>query len=110
MTADYSPRELMAAVLARDLNDGDQLQVGIAMPVAELAVRLAHLMHGPNMELIFFGGRMNVHHLDHMPIPEFGWDNRVVRWTESFSDRGHRFEQIKDWHKQVGRASCRERG
>lgn len=97
----YSRRELMACVLARDLEDGDQLQVGIAMPVAELAVRLAHLRHGPNMELIFFGGRMNVHHLDRLPIPEFGWDNRVVRWTESFSDRGHRFEQLKDWTRRV---------
>ena len=102
MSENYSVRELMAAVLARDLNDGDQLQVGIAMPVAELAVRLAHLMHGPNMELIFFGARMNVHHLQQLPIPEFGWDNRVVRWTESFSDRGHRFEQLKDWLKARG--------
>lgn len=101
MSDTYTVRELMAAVLARDLKDGELLQVGIALPVAELAVRLAHLMHGPNMELIFFGGRMNVHHLEHMPIPEFGWDCRVVRWTESFSDRGHRFDQIKDWGRRV---------
>ena len=82
----------MAVFLARDLADGEELQVGIGLPVPEAAVRLAHMMHGPNMELIFLGARMNVAHLDYLPLPEFGWDRRVVRWTESFSDRGHRFD------------------
>ena len=100
-TGDYTVRELMAAVLARDLNDGEVLQVGAALPVVELAVRLAHLTHGPNMELVFFGGRMNVHHLEQLPIPEFPWDQRVVRWTESFSDRGHRFDRVASWGKRV---------
>ena len=44
---------------------------------------------------------MNVHHLERVPLPAFGWDRRVVRWTESFSDRGHRFDQVKDWHRRV---------
>ena len=96
-----SVQELMAVFLARDLVDGDQLQVGIGLPVPEAAVRLAHLMHGPNMELVFLGARMNVAHLDSIPLPEFGWDRRVVRWSESFSDRGHRFDQAKDWGKRV---------
>ena len=93
--------ELLACFLARDLNDGEELQVGIALPIPEAAVRLAHLIHGPNMELIFLGARMNVHHLPRVPLPAFGWDRRVVRWTESFSDRGHRFDQVKDWHRRV---------
>jgi glutaconate CoA-transferase subunit B len=97
----FSINELMACVLARDLADGEELQVGVALPVAEAAVRLAHLMHGPNMDLIFLGARMNAHHLENIPMPAFGWDRRVVRWTESFSDRGHRFEQLKDWHRRV---------
>ena len=99
---DYcSVSELLACFLARDLNDGEELQVGVALPIPEAAVRLAHLMHGPNMELIFLGARMNVHHLERVPLPAFGWDRRVVRWAESFSDRGHRFEQVKDWHRRV---------
>ena len=101
MALDCSISELLACFLAQDLNDGEELQVGIALPIPEAAVRLAHLMHGPNMELIFLGARMNVHHLDRVPLPAFGWDNRVVRWSESFSDRGHRFDQVKDWHKRV---------
>lgn len=101
MTTDCSIAERLACFLARDLNDGEELQVGIALPIPEAAVRLAQLMHGPNMELVFLGARMNVHHLEHIPLPAFGWDNRVVRWTESFSDRGHRFDQVKDWHRRV---------
>lgn len=96
-----SVSELLACFLARDLNDGEELQVGVALPIPEAAVRLAHLMHGPNMELIFLGARMNVHHLERVPLPAFGWDRRVVRWAESFSDRGHRFDQVKDWHRRV---------
>lgn len=99
--ASWSMRELMACVIARDLRDGDQLQVGIALPVFELAVRLAHLMHGPNMELIFFGARMNVHHVEQLPLPAFGWDRRVVRWSESYSDRGHRFDRLAAWGRRV---------
>ena len=101
MTNDYSAYELMAVFLSRQLRDGDVLKVGVAMPVVEAAVRLAHLMHGPNMDLIFFGVRMNVAQLHHLPMPAFGWDNRVVRWGESFSDTGHRFERLKDWQNSV---------
>ena len=101
MTPCCSTAELLACFLARDLNDDEELQVGIALPIPEAAVRLAQLTHGPNMELIFLGARMNVHHLDHLPMPAFGWDSRVVRWAESFSDRGHRFDQVKDWHRRV---------
>jgi glutaconate CoA-transferase subunit B len=44
---------------------------------------------------------MNVAHLDSLPMPAFGWDRRVVRWAESYSDTGHRFDRLKDWHKRV---------
>lgn len=101
MHGDCSVSELLACFLARDLNDGEELQVGVALPIPEAAVRLAHLMHGPNMELIFLGARMNVHHLERVPLPAFGWDRRVVRWSESFSDRGHRFDEVKNWHRRV---------
>lgn len=101
MANEYSPQELMAIVLARDLHDGDVLRVGVAMPVVEAAVRLAHIMRGPNMELVFLGARMNVAHLDSLPMPAFGWDRRVVRWAESFSDTGHRFDRVKDWDRHV---------
>lgn len=99
--AGASSQEVMAAFLANDLQDGELLVIGAAMPVAEVAVRLAHFTHGPNMELNFIGARMNAAHLHSLPTPEFGWDRRVVRWAESHSDTGHRFDRVKDWHRRV---------
>ena len=101
MPSDVSAQELMAVFLARDLKDEEHLMVGVAMPVVEAAVRLAHLMHGPNMDLIFFGTRMNVAHLHSLPLPAFAWDHRVVRWAESYSDTGHRFADVRHWQKRV---------
>jgi glutaconate CoA-transferase subunit B len=101
MNQEYSIPELMAVFLARQLNDGETLRVGVASPVPEAAVRLAHLMHGPNMELVFLGARMNVAHLETVPMPAYGWDRRVVRWAESYSDTGHRFDRVKDWSNHV---------
>jgi glutaconate CoA-transferase subunit B len=101
MSQEYSIPELMAVFLARQLNDGEILRVGVASPVPEAAVRLAHLMRGPNMELVFLGGRMNVAHLETVPMPAYGWDRRVVRWAESYSDTGHRFDRVKDWSNHV---------
>jgi|SRR5579875_3506329 len=101
MNEKYSIPELMAVFLARQLNDGEVLRVGVASPVPEAAVRMAHLTHGPNMDLVFLGVRMNVAHLETIPMPAYGWDRRVVRWAESYSDTGHRFDRVKDWSNHV---------
>jgi glutaconate CoA-transferase subunit B len=101
MNEKYSIPELMAVFLARQLNDGEVLRVGVASPVPEAAVRRAHLTHGPNMDLVFLGARMNVAHLENIPMPAYGWDRRVVRWAESYSDTGHRFDRVKDWSNHV---------
>lgn len=98
---DYSIKELMACVISRDLNDGEDLQVGFGLPIPEVATRLAHLGHGPNMNLIFLGAKMNIWGSDTAPLPEFSWDNRVVRWSESYSDKGHRFDSIRKWGNRV---------
>src|SRR5258705_2989134 len=101
LTNDYSAFELMAIFLARELKDDDLLRVGVAMPVAEAAVRLAHLTHGPNMELVFLGARMNVADLETIPMPAFGWDRRGGCWAPSDTDTGHRFFRPNDWDKPV---------
>ncbi len=101
MTRPYSTLELMAVVIARDLQDGDVLMVGAAMPMVEAAVRLAQLMHGPNMDLVFPPVRMNLAHLKRIPMPEFHGDRRPMRWAESFWDNGHRFDRLKHWGNHV---------
>jgi glutaconate CoA-transferase subunit B len=58
-------RELMAAFLARDMADGEEIFVGTNLPVIRAAALLAHLHHGPNM-------RVMVAHTAHQSLPHAG--------------------------------------
>jgi len=50
----YTPSELMAAVAARELQDGEVVFVGIGLP--NLACNLARATHAPNLVLIYESG------------------------------------------------------
>ena len=54
MSASYSPSEMMAAVAARELQDGEVTFVGIGLP--NLACNLARALHAPNLVLIYESG------------------------------------------------------
>jgi glutaconate CoA-transferase subunit B len=54
MATDYTPQEMMAAVAARELRDGEIVFVGIGLP--NLACNLAQAMHAPNLVLIYESG------------------------------------------------------
>src|SRR5438093_3174270 len=50
----YTPDEMMAAVAARELRDGEVVFVGIGLP--NLACNLARTTHAPNLVLIYESG------------------------------------------------------
>jgi glutaconate CoA-transferase subunit B len=50
----YTPNEMMAAVAARELRDGEVVFVGIGLP--NLACNLARALHAPNLVLIYESG------------------------------------------------------
>ena len=52
--AAYTPSEMMAAVAARELKDGEVVFVGIGLP--NLACNLARATHAPNLVLIYESG------------------------------------------------------
>src|SRR5882672_9716081 len=54
MANDYTPNEMMAAVAARELQDGEVVFVGIGLP--NLACNLARALHAPNLVLIYESG------------------------------------------------------
>jgi glutaconate CoA-transferase subunit B len=54
MNTAYSPNEMMAAVAARELRDGEVVFVGIGLP--NLACNLARALHAPNLVLIYESG------------------------------------------------------
>lgn len=101
MDTSYSPFEIMAVVLARELTNDDTVLVGTAMPMAEAAQRLAGLTHAPNMEIVNSPVRMNVSHLNQFPMPAYFGDRRPMRWAESYWDKGHRFDDVRAWKRYV---------
>src|SRR5215210_7150929 len=54
MGFDYTPSEMMAAVAARELRDGEVVFVGIGLP--NLACNLARATHAPHLVLIYESG------------------------------------------------------
>src|SRR5512145_1474419 len=54
MASDYTPSEMMAAVAARELEDGEVTFVGIGLP--NLACNLARALHAPRLVLIYESG------------------------------------------------------
>ncbi len=54
MASEYSPAEMMAAVAARELGDGEVVFVGIGLP--NLACNLARATHAPELVLIYESG------------------------------------------------------
>src|SRR5437588_292301 len=55
-TDDYSPDEMMAAVAARELQDGEVVFVGIGLP--NLACNLARATHAPRLVLLYESGAL----------------------------------------------------
>ena len=82
--ADYSVPELLACFLARDLEDGDDLNVGASMPIARAAVLLAHFTHGPNMTMCLSYSKTSILNVPSVPTLLNEVDFRLARWAESY--------------------------
>jgi glutaconate CoA-transferase subunit B len=54
MASEYAPSEMMAAVAARELGNGEVVFVGIGLP--NLACNLARALHAPDLVLIYESG------------------------------------------------------
>src|SRR4029077_15308713 len=77
-------RELMAAFLARDMRDGEEIFVGTNLPVIRAGALLAHLHHGPNMRVMVAHTRTNLHDTPVMEHFELLADGRAGRWAEGY--------------------------
>jgi glutaconate CoA-transferase subunit B len=94
-------KEIMATVLARDLKDGEFLEVGANLPVPRAGVLLAHLMWGPNMTVMIAMTKANV--LNEPAIEEFQLitDHRATRWAEAYYLHDDFVENMKFRRKGV---------
>ena len=94
-------KEIMATVLARDLVDGEWVEVGANLPVPRAGVLLAHLTHGPNMTVMIAMTKASV--LNEPVIEEFELitDQRATRWAEAFYIHNDLVENMKFRRKGV---------
>ena len=94
-------KEIMATVLARDLVDGEWVEVGANLPVPRAGVLLAHLMWGPNMTVMIAMTKANV--LNEPVIEEFQLitDQRATRWAEAYYLHDDLVENMKFRRKGV---------
>lgn len=95
LDAPATVKETMAAVLARDLVDGEWLEVGANLPVPRAGVLLAHLTRGPNMTVMIAMTKANV--LNEPVIEEFELitDQRAMRWAEAYYIHNELVENMK---------------
>lgn len=90
-----SVREIMATVLARDLEDGEWVEVGANLPVPRAGVLLAHLHHGPNMTVMLATTKVNLFHEPVIEDFEFLTDARAMRWAEAYYIHNDLVENMK---------------
>lgn len=79
-----TPKEYMATVIAQDLRDGEWVEVGANLPVPRAGALLAHLTHGPNMNVML---ALTKAYLRNEPVIEefeFITDVRAMRWAEAY--------------------------
>jgi glutaconate CoA-transferase, subunit B len=101
LDAPATVKETMAAVLARDLVDGEWVEVGANLPVPRAGVLLAHLTRGPNMTVMIAMTKANV--LNEPVIEEFELitDQRAMRWAEAYYIHNDLVENMKFRRKGV---------
>lgn len=82
MEMNFTTNELIACILARDIEDGDRVGAGANLIVPRAATLLAHFHHGPNMRLFMpIGTWTNVFNMPTVPI--YGTaDSRPYNWAE----------------------------
>jgi glutaconate CoA-transferase, subunit B len=88
-------KEIMAAVISRDLVDGQWVEIGANLPVPRAGVLLAHLTRGPNMTVMIAMTKANVLH--EPVIEEFTLitDHRATRWAEAYYLHNDLVENMK---------------
>jgi len=94
-------KEIMATVLARDLVDGEWVEVGANLPVPRAGVLLAHLTRGPNMTVMIAMTKANVQSEPVIEEFELITDQRAMRWAEAYYIHNELVENMKFRRKGV---------
>ena len=81
---DYTNKELMAAFVAGEVQDGETVSVGASLPVCRAGILLAHLTHAPNLKVQMSFTMTNLRNVEVLESCEFITDWRAARWAEFY--------------------------
>lgn len=95
LTIPASRLEMMAVVIARDLRDGEWVEVGANLPVPRAGALLAHLMHAPNMRLMLAMTKAYLRDERVLEDFEFITDTRATRWAEAYYTHDRLVSEMK---------------
>jgi glutaconate CoA-transferase subunit B len=84
VAADYTTKELMAALVASEIRDDETVSVGASLPVPRAGILLAHLTHAPNLKVQMAFTMTNVRTVEVLEAFELITDWRAARWAEYF--------------------------
>jgi glutaconate CoA-transferase subunit B len=94
---DYTVPELLASFLSHDLEDGEEMIVGAATPIARAAVLLAHITRAPNMKLLLAYSVTNLVNVPIMAAFDTEVDYRQANWAEAYFVDEDLMMQVKRW-------------
>lgn len=96
-----APKEIMATVIAHDLEDGEWVEVGANSPVPRAGALLAHLTRGPNMNVMIALTKSYLY--DEPVIEEFEYitDVGAMRWAEAYYQHDRLLSDMKRRRKGV---------
>jgi glutaconate CoA-transferase subunit B len=93
---EYSKRELLAAFISRDINDGEVILIGANLPACRAGILLAHLTHAPNMQWLQFY-RANYSDVKEIESVEFVTDYSGFKYCEEVPEYEHLWDTIRKY-------------
>ena len=84
VATEYTTKELMAAFVASEIEDGEAVSVGASLPVCRAGILLAHLTHAPNLKVQMSFTMTNLRNVEVLESFEYITDWRAARWAEFF--------------------------
>jgi glutaconate CoA-transferase subunit B len=96
-----SASEIMAVVVARDLADGEWVEVGANFPIPRAGALLAHLLHGPNMVVMLAMTKAWLRNEPSVDDFQFITDTRATRWAEAFYEHDRLVSEMRPRRRGV---------
>ncbi len=97
---DYTIPELEACFLARDIENGEEVDVGAALPIPRAAILLAHLTHGPDIKVGLSFTWTNLLNIPRMATIKSEVDSHQMVWAEGYFKDEDFLMETKWWVKR----------